>query len=134
MTYPQSDSQPTDPAAQGYQAAPSAPSYDTNSGQFPQAPYQGVAPQQQYQNGIGTGGFVCGLLGLILFWFSFVGIILAIIGIALSGVGISKANKGQANNKGLAIAGLVCGVVGLALFVIVVLIVAAALSSGSISY
>ncbi|MCP3799138.1 hypothetical protein NLX83_07710 [Allokutzneria sp. A3M-2-11 16] len=80
----------------------------------PQQP-QGGYPAQP-QNGLGTAGFVVGLIGLVFSIIPFVGIIawpLVIIGAVLSGVGMSKAMSGVANNKGLAIAGLVCSIVGL---------------------
>ncbi|EWC60748.1 putative integral membrane protein [Actinokineospora spheciospongiae] len=102
---------------------------------YPQAPPQMAAPMMGYhqmvppQNGIGTAGFVTGLLGLLFSWLGIVGLILCIIGVSLSGVGISKANKGQATNKGLAVAGLVCGVIGLAIDVIVIIAVASVFAS-----
>lgn len=97
---------------------PTQPGY---AGQHPQqfavmAPY-GPAPQ----NGVGTGGFVTGLLGLVFFWAPGIGVILAIIGVSLSGVGIAKAKRGEATNKGLAIAGLTCGIVALAIWLILLM-------------
>jgi hypothetical protein len=111
---------------------------DPNTGPFPVPPayhaqqnpqqFAAMPPQvmvAQYgpapQNGVGTGGFVTGLLGLILFWVPAVGIILAIIGVSLSGVGIAKAKRGEANNKGLATAGLTCGTIALAIWLIMVI-------------
>ncbi|GAA2964193.1 DUF4190 domain-containing protein [Actinokineospora diospyrosa] len=136
-------SQP-DPYGQAPAQQPGHP-VDPNSGQFPVAPPpQAYAGQQPYgaqqfapmpqqvvvaqygpapQNGPGTGGFVTGLLGLIFVWVPFVGLILAIIGVALSGVGIAKANRGEANNKGLAIAGLTCGAIALATWILLLIAV-----------
>ncbi|WP_016700723.1 hypothetical protein [Actinoalloteichus spitiensis] len=48
---------------------------------------------------------------------------LVIIGLVLSLVGIVRANRGHANNKGLAVAGAVLSVVGLALCVMWVAVV-----------
>lgn len=79
----------------------------------PQAPYGGVAPPQ---NGLGVAGFVLGIVGLVFSFIPIIGVIawpLVIIGVVLSGVGISKAQRGEANNLGLAVAGLVTSVVGL---------------------
>ena len=149
MTYPQSDATPVDPGqGQGYaqpnsgqfpaQAYPQSDPFPAQgypqSGQYPAQGYQQMPAPMGYQpamaqNGIGTGGFVTGLLGLIFCWFNIIGIILCIIGISLSGVGISKANKGEATNKGLATAGLVCGVIGLALNIILLIAVASAFST-----
>lgn len=67
-------------------------------------------------NGLGTAGFVVGLIGLLFSFLPLIGVIawpLVILGIIFSGIGISKATKGVATNKGLAIAGLVVSIVGL---------------------
>ncbi|MFC5290304.1 hypothetical protein ACFPM7_24900 [Actinokineospora guangxiensis] len=113
-----------DPSTGPYPVPPA----QQNPQQFAVMPPQVVPPQvmvAQYgpapQNGVGTGGFVTGLLGLILFWVPAVGIILAIIGVSLSGVGIAKAKRGEANNKGLATAGLTCGTIALAIWLIMVI-------------
>lgn len=80
-----------------------------------QAPYP---PQQTMNpsNGLGTAGFVVGLIGLVFSFIPLIGVIawpLVILGIIFSSVGMSKAAKGRATNKGLAIAGLVVSIVGL---------------------
>lgn len=59
--------------------------------------------------GLGVASMVCGILALLLSCcVPYLPIILAIVAIALGGVGINK-NSG----KNMAIAGLVCGVVSL---------------------
>ncbi|CRK59787.1 putative integral membrane protein [Alloactinosynnema sp. L-07] len=124
MTYPpQSDEpygQPAESQPGSYGYAPQAPAYP-QQGYPAQAGYHGPAAPQ---NGLGTAGFVTGLLGLILFWVPLIGLVLAIIGVSLSGVGMAKANRGEANNKGLAIAGLVCGVIGVTIWLIAFIAVA----------
>jgi len=73
-------------------------------------------PPRAPENGLGTAGFVLGLVGLLFSFLPIVGIIawpLVILGGVLSGVGIARASAGRATNKGLAIAGLVCAGVGL---------------------
>jgi hypothetical protein len=69
-------------------------------------------------NGLGVAGFVTGLLGLILCWVPWLGILLAGVGIVLSGIAIPQGKKKGAGN-GLAIAGLVCGIIALIPAVIV---------------
>jgi len=64
-------------------------------------------------NGPSIGGMVCGILSIILWWFPIVGIILGIVGTAISGKAIGAANRGEASGKGMAIAGLVCGIIGI---------------------
>ncbi len=72
-------------------------------------------------NGLGTAGFVVGLIGLVFSFIPLIGVVawpLVILGIVFSAVGIAKASKGRATNKGLAIAGLVVSVVGLVICVL----------------
>jgi hypothetical protein len=81
----------------------------------PQGGYQPAIPAQP-QNGLGVAGFVCGLIGLLFSFMPVIGVIawpLVIIGVVLSGVGLSYANSGKANNKGLAVAGLCVSILGL---------------------
>lgn len=72
-------------------------------------------------NGLGIAGFVVGLVGLVLSFVPLIGVVawpLVILGIVFSAVGIAKASKGRATNKGLAITGLVVSIVGLAVCVL----------------
>jgi hypothetical protein len=104
----------TDPS--GWQPGPDAqpsypppPSYPT----YPPPPYgYGYAAFAPPSNGIGTAGFVLGLLGLILCWFPFVGLALGVLGVILSGVGMSNGRRTGAPT-GLAVAGLVLGLISL---------------------
>lgn len=107
--------------------------YPQQNQPYPQAAYgvppaYGYAPQvivhQTPSNGLGVGGFVCGLLGLIFFWVPFFGLVLGLLGLILGGAGISSGRKSGAG-IGLAIAGLVLGLVSL----IPAAIIIAALSS-----
>jgi uncharacterized membrane protein len=82
---------------------------------------QYYAPQrpailQAPQNGLGTAGFVLGLIGLLFSPIPLIGVIawpLVILGLIFSLVGLTRATKGRATNKGLAIAGVVLSVIGL---------------------
>jgi hypothetical protein len=68
------------------------------------------------RNGIGTAGFVLGLLGLIFSPIPLIGVVawpLVLVGLVLSLVGFSRARRGVANNQGLAIAGIVLSALGL---------------------
>jgi hypothetical protein len=60
---------------------------------------------------MGVAGFVVGLIGLVLFWVPVLGLLLAGVGVALSGVGMTQGRRTGAST-GLAIAGLVCGILG----------------------
>ena len=116
--------------AQGYHPQYGAPA---NLPQYAapqqQAPYGGAQPgygypstvviQQAPSNGLGTAGFVLGLLGLILCWVPVFGIILGLLGVILGGVGISSGKKKGAGT-GLAISGLVLGLISLVPAVIII--------------
>lgn len=95
---------------------------------YPQPPPPYPGPQyppppqpMRMKNGVGTAGFVCGLLGIIFAWIPIIGVIawpLVIVGLILSWVGLNNAKKGKADNKGLAIAGIACSVIGLLICII----------------
>lgn len=73
-------------------------------------------PQPQYHNGLGTTGFVLGLLAALFSWIPIIGVIgwpLAILGAIFSALGLYRALNGQASNKGLSIAGVVLSVIAL---------------------
>ncbi|MGY1618348.1 DUF4190 domain-containing protein [Geodermatophilus sp. SYSU D00691] len=116
--------------------------YDPTYSQTPAVPqgYAQPAPQpygyapvpvQAPSNGIGVAGFVTGLVGLVLCWVPWVGLLLGLTGIALSAVGISQGKKKGAPT-GLSIAGLVCGIIAIIpqIFVLIALFsVASAIST-----
>ena len=92
---------------------PQAPVYDQN-----EECYQ---PVKKASNGLGVAGFVVSLCGLIFAAVPFFGLVLSLIGLALSIAGMCR--KGR--KKGLAIAGLVLGI----LAIIIALLVTLALSA-----
>jgi hypothetical protein len=84
------------------------------------APNPPQAPAKP-SNGLGLTGFVIGLVGLVLSFIPLIGVVawpLVILGIIFSAIGISKAAKGRATNKGMAITGLVVSIVGLVVCVL----------------
>ena len=93
-------------------------------------PYGGYAPvpPQRPGNGIGVAGFVCGLVGLVLCWVPWLGALLGLVGIVLSGIGISQGKKNGAS-IGLAVAGLVCGILAVLAFVLLLAFVFSVASS-----
>lgn len=86
---------------------------------MPPAPAAPVPSQRE--NGLGTAGFVLGLVGLIFAFIPLIGVIawpLTILGLIFGIVGTVRANRDQADNKGLAISGLVLSVVGLIICIV----------------
>jgi hypothetical protein len=84
----------------------------------PNIPQQ--APERP-SNGLGTAGFVVGIIGLVFSFIPIIGVVawpLVILGVIFSAVGIGRASKGRATNKGLAIAGLVVSIVGLVMCIL----------------
>lgn len=110
---------------QGHQPPPPASHQVPPYGAQPQQqPYGApLIPAQSQGNGMGVAGFVTGLLGLIFFWVPFLGLVLALVGVSLSGVGVARGKRLNAPT-GLAIAGLVLSIIALipAVFVVVALL------------
>lgn len=82
-------------------------------------PYPQPAPPAQppaARNGLGTAGFVLGLIGLVFSPIPIIGVVawpLVILGLIFSILGFLRTRNGQATNKGLAIAGMVLSAIGL---------------------
>lgn len=75
----------------------------------------------QPRNGLGTAGFVLGLIGLVFSFIPIVGIVawpLVVLGLIFSLIGFLRARSGGATNKGLALAGAVMSVVGLVICIV----------------
>ncbi|GAB7033054.1 DUF4190 domain-containing protein [Streptomyces sp. NPDC021749] len=86
---------------------------------------QGHAAPQQARNGLGIAALILGIIGalsgipMILFWLAGpLGILALIFGL----VGMSRAKKGQATNKGVAITGTILGALALILAVVGVIV------------
>ncbi|MBT2383456.1 DUF4190 domain-containing protein [Streptomyces sp. ISL-11] len=119
---PQQPQQPPQPPGYGYpnqgypapqSAYPAAPPVQP----YPGSPGGYAAPMQP-NNGLGTAGLVCGIVGavcslLVFLWFF--GIILGILSIIFGAVGRSRVTKGEATNRSAATTGVVLGVVALVL-------------------
>jgi Mycobacterium membrane protein len=88
--------------------------------------YESQQRTQSPSNGLGTTGFVLGLVGLVLSPIPFVGVVawpLVVLGIVFSAIGIARTRSGKATNKGLSIAGLVLSILGLGVCIVWVLII-----------
>jgi hypothetical protein len=73
------------------------------------------------QNGLGTAGFVLGLIGLLFSPIPIIGVIawpLVILGLIFSLIGLARVGKRRATNKGLAVAGTVLSALGLVICIL----------------
>ncbi|THV28008.1 DUF4190 domain-containing protein [Glycomyces paridis] len=103
----------------------------------PPPPYNGDGPiqGQQPRNGLGTAALVCGIIAVVtsfipgLNWFTWP---LGVLAIVFGAIGWSRANKGQATNKGIAITGLVLGILSFFTFCLIWIIIGA--GAGSMTY
>src|SRR3984893_5679517 len=87
------------PTAQEMYPPPPQPTY---------MPYAGYRPA--HSNGPGIAVLVLGIIGVIIFWFPFVGFPIWIVGLVLAVVGMKRLD-----GKGFAIAGLVLSIIGVVL-------------------
>ncbi|WP_406476964.1 DUF4190 domain-containing protein [Streptomyces platensis] len=90
----------------------------------PQGPTGAPAPQAA-RNGLGVAALILGIIGalsgipMILFWLAGpLGVLALIFGL----VGLSRAKKGQATNKGVAVTGTILGALALVLAVVGVIV------------
>lgn len=106
------------------QYPPQRPGWPRENGHVPGYGYPGNHPAQPPvvvrgdRNGLGTAALVLGILAAIFSFIPLVGVIawpLGIIGLVLAFVGLSRANRGEATNRGVAIGGLATS--GLALVI-----------------
>lgn len=107
---------------------------DSGSGSMPPPPpgYQGGtgypgqgAPLGPPKNGFGVAALVLGILAIVLSWSAVGGIVFGVLAIIFAILGMRRAGRGEATNKGMSISGLVTGIIGL----IIGIIVAVALGS-----
>ena len=94
---------------------PQHPSQPAPAGGYPAPGYPAARPRR---NGMGTTALVLGVVALtlvLLLLFSPLGAFLGLLAVLFGILGILRANRGEADNRGQAVAGLVTG--GIALLV-----------------
>lgn len=99
---------PNEPPPSGYQPPP--PGYPAP----PPMPYAGQAPPPAApRNGLGVAALVVAIIGLLVAWipfFGLLGIVLGIAAVILGFIGRGRAKRGEANNGGVALAGILLGI------------------------
>ena len=102
---------PSDPPP--YQPPPGYPPGQAPGGGYPPAGYPAATGRR---NGMGTTALVIGVVALVLvvlLLFSPLGALLGLVAVLLGILGLMRANRGEADNRGQAVAGLVTGAVAL---------------------
>lgn len=104
----------------GYNPYQQTPNHNSGQSYTSYQPYNTMSGQAQPSGGQGLAiaGMICGILSILLCIFAVFDFVLAIPGLILSIIAISKQDQG----KGMAIAGLICSIVGLMLSGIMFLI------------
>jgi hypothetical protein len=97
---------------------PQGPPPGQGPGPGPGGSYQvgGYPAARGRRNGMGTAALVLGVVGLvlvILLLFSPLGAFLGLLAVLFGILGLIRANRGEADNRGQALAGLICGAVAL---------------------
>lgn len=108
------------------EASSAPPPYPT--GPYPTGPYPGAPLAHTEQNGLGLAAMICGIIGAVLGLFA-VGIVPAVLGIVFGSIGLARARRGVASNRGQALTGVITGSIGVALFALIVSLVAVTGSS-----
>lgn len=85
--------------------------------QVPQ--YMVAQTPQKPMNGVGLAGMIIGILSYVLCWIPVFDFILGLIGVILSGVGLSRKERYRLN--GFAVAGLVLSIIGLVIGFIIMI-------------
>ncbi|WP_157930788.1 DUF4190 domain-containing protein [Glycomyces xiaoerkulensis] len=97
--------------------------------QPPPPPPPGAGPPgPQSRNGLGTAGLVCGIVAVALSLVPVLNVFtwpLGVLAIVFGAIGWSRANRGQATNRTIAITGLVLGVVSFFTFCLVYVLIGA---------
>ncbi|NAZ82839.1 DUF4190 domain-containing protein [Kineococcus sp. R8] len=81
-------------------------------------------PPAAPKNGAGIAALILGILSLLLFWLLGLGLLPGLVGIVLGIVGLRRARRGRATNRGTALVGLVTSIVGTVLSLIVAVVLA----------
>ncbi|MEW2067552.1 DUF4190 domain-containing protein [Streptomyces sp. NPDC007346] len=111
----------------GYPAPPAQPyggypGYDAYGGQQPWGP--------QPSNGLGTAALVLGIISVVGFCMYGVNIILGILALIFGIIGLGRAKRGEATNRGMAIAGIITGSVGIVIGSVILGFIIWAIASG----
>lgn len=81
-------------------------------------------PPRALRNGLGTAGLVVGILSLVfMLLFPPIGIVLGILALVFGIIGVRRARRGEATNRGQAMAGWITGAIGLVISIVILAVV-----------
>ncbi|MGH9128394.1 MAG: DUF4190 domain-containing protein [Acidimicrobiales bacterium] len=83
---------------------------------------QAIAARSGRRNGLGVAALVLGIISIPGILTVFVGIILGILALIFGGIGIGRARRGEATNRGQALAGMITGAIGLVVSIVILAI------------
>jgi hypothetical protein len=75
-----------------------------------------------------VAGMVCGIVGLVLFFLGFIGMLVSLLGIIFGAIGLAKSKR-VGKGKGAALTGLICGALGLVVAILMYVIAIMAFTS-----
>ncbi|MER6315916.1 DUF4190 domain-containing protein [Streptomyces sp. NPDC001581] len=115
------------PGPAGYQGYPGPQGYPGGPQGYPGGPqgYPGHGSYAPYgpqpSNGFGIAALVLGIISVLGCFLSFAGVAIGIAAVVFGALGKGKANRGEADNGGMALAGIILGAVGILLGVLILL-------------
>lgn len=115
---------PPPPPISPYPPQPAPPAYQQPG--YQQPGYGQYAPQPS--NGMGVAALVLGILSVLLC--SGYGV-LSVLAIVFGAIGLGKANRGEATNRGMALWGLWLGIASIVIGVIAVIVLIAGSNSNT---
>jgi len=81
-------------------------------------------PPSAPRNGAGIAALILGVLSILLFWLLGLGLVPGVIGLVLGIVGLRRARRGRATNRGSALGGVITSIVGIVLSLVVAVVLA----------
>lgn len=76
-----------------------------------------------------VAALVLGIIGLLISWIPVLGLLLPVLALIFGILGLNRAKRGEAGNRGLAIAGIVLGGIGLAIALLITILGVAVFNS-----
>jgi hypothetical protein len=124
---PQQPTQPTEyslyppvsgPPPEAYPQSPAYPPAGYSMPPMMPAPMAGTGQN----NTLGLLSMIFGIISIPLLFCCYIGIPLAIAAIVLGILGMSKANRGEASNKGMSVAGVATGAATVAILLVLIIL------------